>query len=435
MQEKLNLVRDLSIPNASHLGMASTAISGLGFLLATSLVGALLGSESQSRYFMVMSLLALQSAFDLGASQILMTNIAFRRREFDSKQRMSDEVAGFLRLSMRYSMVCSGFYFLTLAISFLIPFKISVSTILEGCILSLASSGCMFVTFICSFLEGLGDVDKSFTTRFLVNVSRTLVLLISLLCGAEVYAITISIFVSAVVGILALVRVGDLPLLWRVGSVRNQTGKGDKYTWRKYILPSQWRSAISWVSAYVIYQGPIWVVFANLDSRQAARFSLSWNVFMGLSSFTSVILSTSVASISNLMGTREIDRALRIWKQKSINLVAVSTLTGLICVTVVAILPQNLLVCKMVLDWFELCWLLVGTIANQVIYCFVIIGRARGKEPFHFHYLCWVLMVSGFYVIAKDFLMSSLAIVLVYTTSSLFMVPLFLKTGKNESSK
>ena len=417
--------------SAANLSMVSTAITGVGFFLATSLVSVLLTTGNQSKYFMVMSLLALQSAFDLGATPILMTNIAYRRRNRQVIQGLSDDVKAVVRLSLRYSVVCTISYIIFLSFVYLVPFKINSISMLEAFALSVSSGASMLATFICAFFEGLGFIRKSYVIRFLMNVSRTAVLLLALLGGSGTYAITISVFVSAIIGWIGLVLVGDLPQLWRVGFGHDNAREPGHINWFNCIFPSQWRSSISWLSAYIIYQGPIWLAFSKLDSKESSRFSLSWNIFMGLSTLGSGILSTSAASISTLIGSGSVVCAVEVWKRKSIILVMFSATTGVFFILALLAAPQKWLLSDRFLGLLEMFFLLIFSIANQVIYCAVIIGRSGGREPYYLHYLIWVIMLIASYGLSINVITNPFLIVLLCTVSSLIMVPLFLKTGKN----
>lgn len=414
--------------------MSSTGITGIGFFLAAFLVGTTLTIDDQSKYFMIISLVALQSAFDLGASQLLMTNLAYRHRSLMGLQNLSTDVSSVLQVALRYAAICTCIYVPFFLGAYLLALKFSSLTLIEGGFLALGSGASMFATFLFSFFEGLGYVQKAYAMRFLMNVSRTFILIAGLFFGAGIYAVTISMLISSALSLLVILISFDCRKLWRLAVGRSMSQSSYDFTWRVNILPKQWRLSISWISAYVIYQGPIWLSFATLQTEDSARFGLTWNIFIGLSALGAAILTPHAAAISNLLGLQSIDKAVQLWRRKSTALLLFALFTGGGVIFLVSIVPQNWSLSERILPITELWWLLAATMANQVIYCFVIFGRASGNEPFHFNYVIWVIMTLLLFVLLGDIHNSSLIIIMSYTFSCWVMVPLFYKVNNDANS-
>ena len=416
---------------ATHLNMASTGISGLGFFLAAYLVSTNLSVEGQAKYFMVMSLVALQSAFEMGASQLLMSNLAYRRSSSAALQDLPAELAAVLQVALRYAKVCSAVYVPLFLAVYLLVLNISALTLAEGVVLALGSATSMFATFLFSFLEGLGAVQKAYALRFLMNVSRTVALTTGLVLGAGGYAITASLWLSSLLSLLVVVFSGDWQRLWRLADHLPPAQGGDLFSWRVHIFPAQWRLSVSWVSSYVIYQGPIWLSFAVLNTSASARFGLSWSIFMGLSAVGASILAAHAAPLSTFLGSQKIVEAIHLWKRKSTALLAFAALTGLIFIAAVRFAPANWLPKDRVLDVPELWCILFATLANQMIYCIVVLGRATGKELFHLNYFLWMVLMLLIFIVLSQLQPSALLIVLSCALANWAMLPLFFRSKKH----
>lgn len=411
--------------------MASTGISGMGFFLAAYLVSTNLSVEGQAKYFMIMSLVALQSAFEMGASQLLMSNLAYRRRSGETRHGISVELAAVLNVALRYAKICSAVYVPLFILVYLVALHLSTQTLTESIVLALGSAMSMFVAFLISFLEGLGDVQKAYALRFLMNVSRTVCLAAGLLFGAGIYAITASLWLSSLLSLLVLVFGGDLLRLWRLAERPSQPQGKALFSWRLNIFPAQWRLSISWVSSYVIYQGPIWLSFAVLDTSTSARFGLSWSIFMGLSAIGASILAAHAAPLSTFLGSRRFNDAMNLWRRKATVLLMFVVLTGFGFIGTVFFAPSNWLPKDRVLGTADLWILLLATLANQIIYCIVVLGRATGRELFHVNYFIWMAIMLLMYTILTQIQPSAFLIVLSCAFANWLMLPLFLRIKKH----
>jgi hypothetical protein len=407
--------------------MASTGISGLGFFFAAYLVSTNLSVDGQAKYFMLTALVALQSAFEMGASQLLMSNLAYRRHSPLTLQDLSSELAAVLQVALRYAKICSAVYVPFFLAVYLMALQISALTLVEGIVLALASGTSMFATFLISFLEGLGAVQKAYALRFLLNVSRTVSLTAGLLFGAGTYAISASLWISSLLSLLVIMISGDLGRFWRLAGDRSVSQGLNNFSWRVHIFPAQWRLSVSWASSYVIYQGPIWLSFAVLGTSASACFGLSWAIFMGLSAIGASILGAHAAHLSTFLGSQRTVEALHLWKRKSIALLVFAAITGLVFIALVYFAPANWLPKDRVMDVPELLGLLLATLANQIIYCIVVLGRATGKELFHLNYSLWMVLMLLIFAVLSQMQPSPLLIVLSCALANWIMLPLFFR--------
>lgn len=410
--------------------MASVGISGLGFFVAAYLVGISFGVEGQSKYFMLTSLVVLQSAFDMGASQLLMNSLAYRRHISSGSHNLSDELIKVFRVALHYAKICSFTYAPIFLIVYILAFKLSSITIIQGFILGACSALNMYTTFLLAFFEGVGAVQKSYYLRFVMNVSRTVTLIAGLFFGSGFYAISTSLLVSSALSLAMIFFSKDL---------RNYLNIVDKslirsnldFSWRHDLFPTQRRLAVSWLSAYVIYQGPVWLSFMSLDSLNSAKFGLSWSIFAGLSAVGSTILASYAAPISSLFGSNMNLEAINLWKKKSLMLISFAIFTGIAFIAVVYFSPTVWFPKDRVLRLSELWLLLLATVINQIIYCIVILGRATGQEKFHTNYFLWMIFMLVVYFVLSQIQLSSLIIILSCTIINLIMLPLFYRIEKH----
>lgn len=410
--------------------MASVSISGLGFFIAAYLVGLSFSVEEQSKYFMLTSLVVLQSAFDMGASQLLMNSLAYRRHISIGSHNLSNELIKVFRVALHYAKICSITYIPFFLIAYILVFKISSITIIQGLILGGCSAISMFTIFLLAFIEGVGAIQQSYYLRFIMNVSRTVTLIAGLYLFSGLCAISTSLLVSSILTLTVIFFNKDLRNYLNIKN-KPLIGSNFVFSWRQDLFPTQRRLAVSWLSAYLVYQGPVWLSYMSLDSLNSAKFGFSWSIFAGLSAVGSTILASHAALISSLLGSGMNLEAIKLWKKKSLVLISFTIFTGIAFIAVVYFSTIFWFPKDRVLDISELWLLLFATIINQIIYCIVILGRATGQEKFHTNYFLWMILMASIYFILIRIQLSTMIIVLSCTIINLIMLPLFYRIEKH----
>jgi hypothetical protein len=294
------------------------SVAGRGWLALASvvnitLIARFLTPGQQGYYYTFYSLVGLQIIFELGFSFVVLQLAAHERAsvlilddgKVEGNERSLLRLASVLQKAVRWyscgsvvlavALLTIGFHFFSREHG-----ANSESWKLPWTLVVLASSLTFQIDPIVSFLEGCGKVVDVGALRLAQSVIGGVLSWIALMLKHGLYSPALIILGQAIAGsfflfqnrrlLLSLLRVK--PGLYAV-------------SWSKEIWPFQWRIAISWASAYFIWQILNPIVFAYRGPAEAGRLGMSLNIANSLGAFAISWMATKASPFGILVANRK----------------------------------------------------------------------------------------------------------------------------------
>ena len=145
-------------------------------------------------------------------------------------------------------------------------------------LLTVATAGNLYLGPSLAMLEGAGQVGEVARMRLVQSMIGYAVTWLALVGGAQLWASTTLVVVSALYSGWWLHRHGTM-LHWLRA---RRVAPGAHVDWRRDIFPLQWRIAVSWVSGYFIFQLFTPLLFRNQGAVAAGRFGIVLAMFSAI---------------------------------------------------------------------------------------------------------------------------------------------------------
>lgn len=381
-----------------------------------------LSPEVQGLYFAFFSIVSLVSVFELGLSQAL---IQFASHEWarlgsGANGRIEGAASSLSRLNglLRFGML----WFLGVAVTMVLvllplgavffdrPETSHVDWRSPWFLLVLASALDVMTFPLLALVQGCGQTGSVFAIRLVRSIALTLCLWCTLLLGGGLWAAGLSTLLGTVVVAVAVVlRHG--PMLRQVAA-----GRGDTFiSWRREILPFQWRLSLTWGSGYLISYTFVPIAMHLEGPALAGRIGMTWMILQSVSATASIWMRARQATLGTLIALgnwTELDRSA--WSG-GCWMIGVTALGGL----ATAVLPLAIglfdpALSQRLLPPYESLVFALGTTAWAVVLAQGYYLRAHKEEPY-----VLMMMASGAMVVSLSLLFGmeggAIGIVLGYT--------------------
>ena len=257
-------------------------------------------------------------------------------------------------------------------------------------LLSVASALNLYVSPQLSIIEGLGRVDRVAMLRLLQSIFGNIIMWMLLLAHTKLWA---TIAVPLVASVMSLMWVRYRAFVDAPNALRDvvlpMSGL-PALTWRRDILPLQWRIALSWVSGYFIFQTFIPLIFMHQGAVVAGRAGF------GLSACTSIMgLGMSWVNAKSPMMSSAIASGDRVVLNKMFVHVFLrsSAFTALALTLLIGVAAAGqhagLHFAKRIADTITMASLGLATLTNCVIGAMATYMRCHKEEPM---LICSVVM-------------------------------------------
>lgn len=362
-------------------------------LFTMLLVPLLLPRVHQGFYFTFSSLVSLQIFFELGfnhvISQIVSHEASLLEQATDParKQAHAAKLGSVRQLATRWYRVMAALF--APAVLFLGTYFFSSKQALPVAewlipwgVLCAASAVNLYVSPQLAIVEGLGRVDRVARLRLLQSICGYAVMWALLLVHAKLWA---AVAVPAVAMAISLWWVrhrafSDAPAALR--EFASASAGGTPLTWRRDVLPLQWRIALSWVSGYFIFQIFTPFLFAHQGAVAAGRAGLA------LAACTAILgLGMSWVNATSPRMSAAIARGDRVELNHSFSRVLARSLgfTAIALAALVALAAAGqylgLHFADRIADATTLACLALATLANCAIGAMAIYMRCHKEEP------------------------------------------------------
>ena len=346
----------------------------------------------QGYYYTLLSLVSLQTVFELGFSFVILQMAAHEsvhlkflqdgRIEGDPTARA--RLASILQKTLRWYLVAAfalcvgllplGEYF------FLRHAQTGAPVAWQGPWLAavLCTAVLFFLNPFFSFLEGCGQVWQAGRMRFGQALFGALAAWGALLSGHGLYS------PGAVV--IAYIAVGGAFLwFWRRPLVRllRDAVNGNRVSWRAEVWPFQWKIAVSWICTYFAAQILTPVLFAYRGPAEAGRFGMSLSIATYLCTLVLAWMSTKATLFGKMVARGDFTQLrgvfFRTLRQSMLILAGISAACEAGVVALHYLMPH--LAARMVSPTLFTI-LLLATLGSFLVQSMGIYLRSFKREPF-----------------------------------------------------
>jgi len=412
------------------------AVSGVVtiFFIATFLTGA-----EQGYYYTFGSLIAIQTFFELGFTNIITQFVAHevshlqitKENSFEGEQLYQSRLSSLLHFSLKWYTIASLLFFVIVFLIGLYFFNNNVDPTenvdwqIPWIIICTATAVKMFQSPFTAILTGLNKVVEMNEIMFIQQVITPLVMWILLITHCGLYVVGVSSVVAVLVWFFYIIKKGDLKeLLINIYKIPVK----ENVDYMKEIFPYQWRIAISSLSGYFIFYFLTPIIFKYQGAVISGQVGMAISIISAIQSFSMSWLNTKVPLYSQLIARKEYTELDTIFNK---------TMKQMIIVCVF------LMVCAFIflsgLDWFKvtyngellsdrclkgwpLLFLMLGYITDQFSFSWATYLRCHKKEPFMtISLITGVLCLAVIYVSAKY--STIFYVILLYALTRILMTP------------
>ncbi|TWU59303.1 hypothetical protein Poly51_20910 [Rubripirellula tenax] len=318
LSDRLHLDRPLAFVLANKVWQVLSGPITIALIIANFTL------QEQGMYSGIISIIGIQSLFELGLLNVLIGQAGHEVPHF-SEDRASDSdgssesikrMAELVRGSRRWFAIASMMF---AALAFGIGFVTFRGTDAYGWQLPLVfviplSAIAVFLSPSIAILEGAGFRDDVYRNRLFQIVTGSLVVWTGLVLGCKLWVLVFS----------AAAQAGWMAYLthWRYGAFFKKfltvTQRPHNFSWRHDVVPIQWRSAIASIVFYMA-TGLFTVIVINFHSAtEAAPLGMTLTIVAAIQMLALAWIQTKYPVVAAMHGALRREEAGTLWRQIAI---------------------------------------------------------------------------------------------------------------------
>ncbi|HJW57960.1 MAG TPA: hypothetical protein VJ577_22095 [Burkholderiaceae bacterium] len=365
----------------------------LSGLLSLFFVTSFYSAEVQGYYFTFVSLLTIQTVFELGITYVITTVTAHEMvgtswKPFDAAPPPRDVAS---RLSALFHVIWRralklviGFILVVTVLGFMVMRTEKASAHHEWVtpwVLVVAFYGLKIcITLFEGFLEGMSQVKLVARTRLFSSLATSVTLWAGISAGAGLYAVAISAAISVAVSLM-IYRCKFLPLALRL--YRHEERPPAAKIWDSKTQSFQTRMAISWICGYVVFQTLVPIAFYFLGAVEAGRIGLSLSLCSAVTAIGSAWIGPKVPELSRLAKELNLDALKECLRRMLKEVGSVNLLLVVLIAVGNEVVPLfSTKLADRLPNGSTLLILLIATVANQYITVIATFSRSFKIDPF-----------------------------------------------------
>jgi len=362
--------------------LANKGMTIVGTLLVMVCVVVFLSAEEQGYFYTFASLLALQVFFDLALPGVL-TNVASHEwalARSGTTERLSALVAA------------SGKWFFRVAVLFAIGVGAAGYLFLRG---GASSSDLVYVgpwlwavglhaigigiLPYTALLEGCNQVAEVQKNRFFQMFLSSIAVCLLLACDFGLWAVAAGVACKVVCNWM-FVFVKKKSFFQALGS----SGLSGDFSWKREVLPLQWRIALLALVNYFVFSLFTPVAFRYGGAEEAARVGMTLQIANALTSISLTCVFVKIPQFGSLIATKSFRQLDRLWFKTAIFAIAVNLLLLACALPFFRVVLGYGLIAARICDFGTVAVFLGATVFVTMSQCMSVYLRAHKQEPLVF---------------------------------------------------
>ncbi len=389
---KLGMDKAIAYSSGARIFQAFAGVISV-FFIATFLSG-----DEQGYFFTFGSILAIQTFFELGFTDIITQYVAHEAAHLQLKDAVNYEGEEKYRSRLTYLIRFCMKWYLVIAIAFFIVVNIvgvfffssygnenaDVDWKLPWLLLSFSTALKLFQSPFTAIFNGLGRVKDMMQITFYQQLILPISQWIMFACGLKLYVVGISSMLGVLVWFLFVFNsnLKNLFLNLLKGAIT------EKVSYFKEIFPYQWKIALSWISGYFIFQLFNPVLFATEGAVVAGQMGMTITVLNAIQGLVLSWQTTKTPSYSGWIEMKQYDQLDSVFNKTTKQVI-------LICIALIVLMFAGIWFLRVThlgfkgselgdrfLDYLPMAILTVPYILNQLVNSWAIYLRCHKQEPY-----------------------------------------------------
>ena len=438
---KLGMDKAIAYSSGARIFQAFAGVISI-FFIATFLTG-----DEQGYYYTFGSILAIQTFFELGFTDIITQYVAHEAAHLQleeglryvGEERYRSRLTYLIHFCLKWYLVISVAFFVVVNIVGFVFFStygtegVEVKWKLPWLLLSLSTSISLLISPFAAIFRGLGRVKEmmqvSFYQQLVIPVSQWILFA----CGLKLYVVGIASMLGVLIWFVYVLR-SELKNLF-LNLFRGEIT--DRISYFKEIFPYQWRIALSWISGYFIFQLFNPVLFATEGPTVAGQMGMTLNVLNAIQALVLSWQSTKVPAYSawiEMKQYKQLDKVFNL-TTRQVMLICSGLLTimftGVWFLRVTHLGFRGSELGSRFLDYAPMAILFIPYLVNQMVNSWAIYLRCHKQEPYLVTSIAGgVLQVLSVFILGNHF--GLYGIVIGYATIALVLFPVNYKIFRNK---
>lgn len=351
-----------------------------------------LSPTQQGFYYTFASLLALQVFFELGLNQVIIQLVSHEAAHLTIQEdgKVSGDLAHTYRFSGLIQLMRRWYAFAAVLFVVLTGSAGWMFFVLNGGDQAVDQWGpiwlsLVFLTAINLFLshrlaiiEGTGHVGDVARLRLLQSMVGYSVMWTLLIIGMGLWTALAVPTVSALVTAIGLRR-------WNCILRQPPAVEGlglEPISWRRDVLPLQWRTAITWACGYIIFSLFTPTVFATHGAVEAGRLGMAITVFNAITTMGLSWINAKTPNFTMHISRNEFQGLNRLFKAMAMRSIVATALPSYLMVMLVALgTHYHIDELERIASLNTLFWIACAATGNTTVNVAAVYMRAHREEP------------------------------------------------------
>lgn len=441
---KLGMDKAIAYSSGARVFQAFAGVVSI-FFIATFLTG-----TEQGYFFTFGSILAIQTFFELGFTDIITQYVAHEvahlelknNLTYDGEEMYRSRLTYLIRFCMKWYLVIAIAFFLVVNIVGIVFFnsygteEVEVDWGMPWLILTFSTALKLFQSPFTAIFNGLGRVKDMMQITFYQQLILPIAQWVLFACGFKLYVVGISSMLGVMVWFVFVYKSGlkDLFLNLLKGEITK------KISYVKEIFPYQWKIALSWISGYFIFQLFNPVLFATEGAVVAGQMGMTITVLNAIQGLVLSWQTTKTPKYSGWIEMKQYDQLDAVFNKTTKQVLV-------ICIALLCIMYGGIWLLRVIhlgfndselgdrfLGYLPMAILLVPYFFNQLVNSWAIYLRCHKQEP----YLITSL-IGGFLQCLSVFILGNTyglyGMVIGYAVITLFLCPVNYKIYVNKKNE
>jgi O-antigen/teichoic acid export membrane protein len=374
--------------------------------------------DEQGYYYTFSSLLGLQMFFELGLNQVVIQLVSHEYALLKPDATVGSysgdlchlaRLQSIIALLKRWYTTAAGLFFVGVGVAGIYFFTSKGSLphsswLGPWILLTFSTAANLYLSVLMTVLEGCGQVANVARSRLVQSMIGYLLMWTIFALGGGLWAVPVVPLTSAIYTTWWISRQRDL--IKHLLDTDLARTSSSNFSWRREILPMQWRIALSWVAGYFIFQLFTPLTFSQHGSVEAGRLGITMSLFNAILSVAMSWVSAKNPIMASHIALGERDQLNSVFRHALTRSMA---FVALACIGVLGILAVGNQFNVPLLRRFAsldvtLCIALV-TLANSFVFAAATFMRAHKEEP-----LLWQSITSGLLIGLATFITSRVSV-------------------------
>lgn len=394
----VRLAQKIGMDGAIAYSSAGRIFAAFSGVFSIFFIAAFLSGDEQGYYYTFGSILAIQTFFELGFTDIIIQYVAHEVAHltliedltYIGEEKYRSRLTFLIRFCMKWYLVIAIAFFILVNIVGFVFFSSygtkgsEVDWKLPWLILTFGTALKLLQSPFTAIFNGLGRVKEMMKISFYQQLILPISQWIMFVCGLKLYVVGIASMLGVLVWFVFVYRTNLKELFLNL--LRGEVT--EKINYMKEIFPYQWRMALSWISGFFIFHLFNPVLFATEGAVVAGQMGMTVQVLNAIQGFSHSWQSTKLPLYCRLIEMKQYDELDRTFNKTLRQMLSVCISILFLFYIVVILLRQTRLsiggtvFADRFLPYLPMVLMTIPVLTNLFVSSWAAYLRCHKQEPF-----------------------------------------------------